>query len=282
MKTFHVDEPKEIGKRKDRLSSKELMMVKDELTEKVIKGKLREFVKKELSEAITIPIEIGDTVLGGKFKNKKMVVKSIGKNEKGDNRKSLTVIEDMIRVAHRNPGYLSRIEQSLVSFLLSDATVASKRVIGKYFSVIANDSSAEPVSSLLDDPELFETALYILERISDEPVNVLLREKLSAVNDNIKVSIINTLGSRQDENAVSKLKEYIRSNNPDIATASATALGNIGTWKAAKVLKKSMKQTTGNQRQIIVNAYLKCGNLLLQTRDLKKAKKIFTHLSRPQ
>ena len=159
---------------------------------------------------------------------------------------------------------------------------ASKRVIGKYFSVIANDSSAEPVSSLLDDPELFETALYILERISDEPVNVLLREKLSAVNDNIKVSIINTLGSRQDENAVSKLKEYIRSNNPDIATASATALGNIGTWKAAKVLKKSMKQTTGNQRQIIVNAYLKCGNLLLQTRDLKKAKKIFTHLSRPQ
>ena len=84
MKTFHIDEPKEIGKRKDRLSSKELMMVKDELTEKVIKGKLREFVKKELSEAITIPIEIGDTVLGGKFKNKKMVVKSIGKNEKGD------------------------------------------------------------------------------------------------------------------------------------------------------------------------------------------------------
>ena len=209
------------------------------------------------------------------------VLESVKNYEYGDNRKSLTVIEDMIRVAHRNPGYLSRIEQSLVSFLLSDATVASKRVIGKYFSVIANDSSAEPVSSLLDDPELFETALYILERISDEPVNVLLREKLSAVNDNIKVSIINTLGSRQDENAVSKLKEYIRSNNPDIATASATALGNIGTWKAAKVLKKSMKQTTGNQRQIIVNAYLKCGNLLLQTRDLKKAKKIFTHLSRP-
>jgi hypothetical protein len=35
-------------------------------------------------EAITIPIEIGDTVLGGKFKNKRIVVKDIGKNEKGD------------------------------------------------------------------------------------------------------------------------------------------------------------------------------------------------------
>jgi hypothetical protein len=31
-----------------------------------------------------IPINIGDVVLGGKFKNKKIVVKEIGRNEKGD------------------------------------------------------------------------------------------------------------------------------------------------------------------------------------------------------
>ena len=40
--------------------------------------------KKYLEEDITIPIKIGDVVLGGKFKNKKVVVKEIGKNEKGD------------------------------------------------------------------------------------------------------------------------------------------------------------------------------------------------------
>ena len=37
-----------------------------------------------VSENITIPINVGDTVLGGKFKNKRIVVKTIGKNEKGD------------------------------------------------------------------------------------------------------------------------------------------------------------------------------------------------------
>ena len=37
-----------------------------------------------LKEDIKIPISVGDTVLGGKFKNKRIVVKSIGKNEKGD------------------------------------------------------------------------------------------------------------------------------------------------------------------------------------------------------
>ena len=35
-------------------------------------------------EVIKVPIEVGDTVLGGRFKNKKTVVKKIGKNSKGD------------------------------------------------------------------------------------------------------------------------------------------------------------------------------------------------------
>ena len=38
----------------------------------------------QLKEDIKIPIKVGDTILGGKFKNKKVVVKSIGTNEKGD------------------------------------------------------------------------------------------------------------------------------------------------------------------------------------------------------
>ena len=39
---------------------------------------------KRLNESIKVPIKVGDTVLGGRFKNKKMVVKKIGKNKKGD------------------------------------------------------------------------------------------------------------------------------------------------------------------------------------------------------
>ena len=40
----------------------------------------REFIEEE----IKLPIEVGDIVLGGKFKNKRIVVKDIGENEKGD------------------------------------------------------------------------------------------------------------------------------------------------------------------------------------------------------
>jgi hypothetical protein len=40
--------------------------------------------KKFAVEGVDLPIEIGDTVLMGKFKNKKVVIKTIGWNEKGD------------------------------------------------------------------------------------------------------------------------------------------------------------------------------------------------------
>ena len=49
------------------------------------KSKLTEWlVKPYLNEAVKLPIEIGDTVLMGRFKNKRVKVKSISWNEKGD------------------------------------------------------------------------------------------------------------------------------------------------------------------------------------------------------
>ena len=50
MKTFHIDEPREIGKKKVRVSPKELKMVKQDLTERIVKKKLREFIKKQLKK----------------------------------------------------------------------------------------------------------------------------------------------------------------------------------------------------------------------------------------
>lgn len=40
--------------------------------------------RKSVNEMIKLNIKVGDTLMGGKFKNKKVVVKTIGKNDKGD------------------------------------------------------------------------------------------------------------------------------------------------------------------------------------------------------
>ena len=47
-------------------------------------SKLTEWLIKPLTEGIELDIEVGDTVLMGRFKNKKVKVKSIDFNEKGD------------------------------------------------------------------------------------------------------------------------------------------------------------------------------------------------------
>ena len=45
--------------------------------------KSQEEYENSLNEAIVLPVEVGDTILTGRFKNKKVVVKSIGKDEHG-------------------------------------------------------------------------------------------------------------------------------------------------------------------------------------------------------
>lgn len=65
-----------------KIAKKILPKLKQAETERV--RKMRSKNVQKANEDITIPINVGDTVLGGKFKNKRIVVKSIEKNEKGD------------------------------------------------------------------------------------------------------------------------------------------------------------------------------------------------------
>lgn len=41
-------------------------------------------LEKYLKEKIEVDIKVGDIILGGRFKNKRVKVKEIGRNEKGD------------------------------------------------------------------------------------------------------------------------------------------------------------------------------------------------------
>ncbi len=51
MKTFHVDEPREIGRKRERVSPKDMMMVKKDLKERII-IKIREKIKQRKKSGI--------------------------------------------------------------------------------------------------------------------------------------------------------------------------------------------------------------------------------------
>lgn len=112
-----------------------MIMKGDDMKDKVDTLKGGDRIKKygEFTETIKIPIKVGDTVLGGRFKNKKVVVKKIGKNTKGDitiNDKPLLKFrvikesfkEDLeINLAHLiDEGFIVNVEKSFSS--LDDET----------------------------------------------------------------------------------------------------------------------------------------------------------------
>lgn len=74
-----------------------------------------------LTEMIKLDIKVGDTLMGGKFKNKKIVVKTIDKNDKGDitiNGKPLLrfriLKEDKYRLLRREGDMKHRIDNQLM------------------------------------------------------------------------------------------------------------------------------------------------------------------------
>ena len=50
MRTFHIDEPREIGKKKLKMTSRDKSELKDDLTERFVKKKIREIIKQELKK----------------------------------------------------------------------------------------------------------------------------------------------------------------------------------------------------------------------------------------
>ena len=58
MKTFHIDEPSEIGKKRLKVSPKDIMGVKKELSDGIIRNNLQEFVDKpKIRKALDILVK---------------------------------------------------------------------------------------------------------------------------------------------------------------------------------------------------------------------------------
>lgn len=111
------------------------------------------------NEDIKVPINVGDTILGSRFKNKKIVVKKIGKNKKGD----ITVNDKPLlkfRILKENV-FIDNIEERLV-FLKDEGfnvrvsnmeTIGSNHITIGIFKGIAEQEWREPY---LDEMEVID------------------------------------------------------------------------------------------------------------------------------
>ena len=120
---------------------------------------IADVIDEVIKEAITIPIEIGDTVLGGKFKNKPIVVKSIDKNEKGDitiNGKPLLKFR-LVNEANAVSG--GKVHKFITG---KNLTFKGKKYPNLYFEVLRIDNRAGLVTlKILSPKQLFGKELDV-------------------------------------------------------------------------------------------------------------------------
>ena len=109
-----------------------------------------------------------------------------------------------------------------------------------------------------------------------------LEEALKAEGDpRHKVALINALGYRGETSATELMGRELQSENDEVASAAARALGKLATPGAIEVLKAALKSTRGPVRLQAGDALAKCGESLLARGDTAGAKAIAELLYHP-
>ncbi len=165
-------------------------------------------------------------------------LKQIAQYQEGQSRAAQYELETYIRYITGLPEEMKAYEQEMLKTLAGPITPEGRDVICRMLSLIGSEASVDALGTLLLDPQTSDVARYALERIEGERVNSLFLSGLNQAPDSVKIGIINSLGVRRCEKAVSQIAPLMSKDNNQIKTAVIEALGTIGNQQAIDILKK--------------------------------------------
>jgi type 1 glutamine amidotransferase/HEAT repeat protein len=209
----------------------------------------------------------------------KPLLRSISTYDYGQSRENLTKLTDLLRLTSASKKLSEEIEEEFDDFLESDASLAAKQYICERLSLIGTEESVGTLIDMLENPKTADMALYALERIPDDDVDEELSNILEETSGKTKIGIINTLGNRRNQGAISEIVPLINDPDPEIALATIHALGRIGGTDAAKALATARNQ--GKNKARITDAYLQCADRFAEQGEKVKAYKIYKEIFDP-
>lgn len=127
-------------------------------------------------------------------------------------------------------------ERQFIAVLQSGAAPAEKALACRHLAIHGSGEAVPALAPLLDNPELAAWARIALEAIPDPAADAALREAVGRLQGRLLVGVINSLGMRRDARAVPALIPKLKDPDPEVASATAVALGRIGTEAAATAL----------------------------------------------
>jgi HEAT repeat protein len=154
-------------------------------------------------------------------------------------------------------------EQSLIAILRSEAPAAEKAVTCKNLAIHGSSACVADLAKLLPDPQLSSWSRIALEAIPGESADQALLAATNELDGKLLVGTINSIGVRRNTGAVDKLTSLLKSNDPEVASAAAVALGLIGNAEAAKSLRQALATSKADVRTTIAEGCVLCAERFL-------------------
>jgi HEAT repeat protein len=197
---------------------------------------------------------------------------------------SLTVLTLLVAVA-TTTSYGQKAQASpkdeearLIAVLKSDAPRKAKADACRELARVGTRESVAPLAALLGNEELSHMARYGLEPIPDPAVDAALRDNLEKVKGRLLVGVIGSIGVRRDPKAVAPLVKRLGDPDPEVAQASARALGRIGTLDAVTALEKALSNTAQANRLAVSEGLFRCADVLRAQGQRKESQAIYEQL----
>ena len=166
-------------------------------------------------------------------------------------------------------------ESQLIAVLRSDAAPAEKAITCKRLSVYGTSEAVPALAPLLLDKELSSWARIALEVIPGPAADAALRDAMNKAEGRLLVGVINSISVRRDAQAAEGLAAKLKSDDADVASAAAVALGHIGGEQSAKVLVQALAEAPAVVRPAVAEGCILCAEKSLAEGKSTDAVKLY-------
>jgi HEAT repeat protein len=166
-------------------------------------------------------------------------------------------------------------ESQLIAVLRSDAAPAEKAITCKRLSVYGTSEAVPALAPLLLDKELSSWARIALEAIPGPVADAALRDAMNKAEGRLLVGVINSIAVRRDAQAAEGLAAKLKSDDADVASAAAVALGHIGGERQTQVLVRALAEAPAVVRPAVAEGCILCAEKSLAEGKSAEAVKLY-------
>lgn len=179
----------------------------------------------------------------------------------GGDQAPLNALTELAAATHGKPEQRRELVIALSGVLRSGAPRGAKDFACRQLAIIGTAEAVPALAELLPRQDLSHMARLALERIPGPQADEALRQALGKVKGMLLVGVVNSVGNRRDQNAVSSLAQLTAEADPAVACAAAAALGKIGP-AAAESLAQALDRVAAPVRPAAADACLLCADAL--------------------